>query len=85
MPRPKKTVPPTNTSHLFGGRKPNERGAAMTSDRIASDLDAFEKAGGHIEVLGITRSLKKIDADTADAAADAVPATPPAAPASKRR
>lgn len=26
-----------------------------TSQRIASDIDAFRKAGGHIEVLGVTR------------------------------
>ena len=29
-------------------------GRALTSERIASDIAAFNKAGGHIEVLGNT-------------------------------
>jgi hypothetical protein len=33
----------------------------LTSDRISADLADFEKAGGHVEVLGITRVLKKVD------------------------
>lgn len=62
MPRQKKTnIPPSNTSHLFGSRKNNDRGANVTSERIASDLDQFRRSGGRIEVLGVTRSLTKID------------------------
>lgn len=48
----------------------------MTHERIAADLDAFHKAGGKIEVLGVTRSLKKIDGDDG---------SPPPAPAKPRR
>ena len=44
----------------------------MTHERIAADLDAFHKAGGKIEVLGVTRSLTKIDGDDS---------SPPPAPA----
>ncbi|GAA3920217.1 hypothetical protein [Luteimonas lutimaris] len=33
----------------------------LTSDRISADLAAFEKAGGQVEVLGVTRVLKKVD------------------------
>lgn len=77
MPRQKKaatttTIPPSNTSHLFGGRKTVDRSGGVTRERIADDLEAFRKAGGRIEVLGITRSLTKIDPG-----AD----TPPPAPA----
>ncbi len=59
-PAPKGSIPPSKTSHLFGDRKSGERGGAMTSERIASDLENFRKSGGRIEVLGITQSLKKI-------------------------
>lgn len=33
----------------------------LTSDRISADLADFEKSGGHVEVLGVTRVLKKVD------------------------
>lgn len=69
-------VPPSKTSHLFSPRKPTERNA-ITHERIAADLEAFRKAGGEIEVLGVTRSLKKIDGGGDD--------TPPPAPAKPRR
>lgn len=84
MPRPKKpdpapaapapSVPPSKTSHLFSPRKPTERNS-ITHERIAADLEAFYKAGGEIEVLGVTRSLKKIDGGD----------TTPPAPAKPRR
>ena len=87
MPRPRKpvpapappasptpSVPPSKTSHLFSPRKPAERNA-ITHERIAADLEAFYKSGGEIEVLGVTRSLKKIDGDD----------TSPPAPAKPRR
>lgn len=61
MPRAKTPIPPSNTSHLFGGRKPNDRGAVVTSEKIADDLDTFRKSGGRIEVLGNTRVLTKLD------------------------
>jgi len=60
--------PQSDTRHLFaGGRKPNERGASLTSDRIADDLARFRKSGGRIEVLGNTRTLTRIDAPAAPA------------------
>lgn len=66
MPRSKapdgKPIPPSKTSHLFAPRKPGDRGAAVTSERIADDLAAFQGAGGRIEVLGVTRTLTRIDA-----------------------
>ena len=32
----------------------------LTHDRISADLAAFRKAGGEVEVLGVTRVLKKV-------------------------
>ena len=83
MPRPKKpassdtqeTPQPSRTSHLFQGRKPPERGGALTRERLAEHMDAFRKAGGAIEVLGTTRSLQRIG-QPADASAPVAPATP---------
>jgi hypothetical protein len=46
----------------------------LTSERIADDLQAFEKSGGAIEVLGITQVLKKLGGT------EAVSDTPAAAP-----
>ncbi|WP_024890628.1 hypothetical protein [Luteimonas huabeiensis] len=76
---------PASASHLFGGRKANDRGATVTRARIEADLAAFRKAGGRIEVLGVTRSLTRIDPD-ADAAAktDAAAAPKPAARGGRR-
>lgn len=53
-------VPPSKTSHLFASR-PAGKNAVITHERLAADLEAFRKAGGEIEVLGVTRTLKKID------------------------
>lgn len=33
----------------------------LTHDRISADLADFQKAGGRVEVLGVTRVLKKVD------------------------
>jgi hypothetical protein len=46
----------------------------LTSERIADDLQAFEKSGGAIEVLGITQVLKKLGGT--EAVADAPIAAP---------
>ena len=82
MARPKKiSIPPSSTSHLFGGRKPADRGSNVTSERIADDLEAFRKSGGRIEVLGTPRVLKTIEAD---AGTDAKPAPAQAAPKGRR-
>ncbi|PBJ81750.1 hypothetical protein CMZ84_13730 [Lysobacteraceae bacterium NML93-0399] len=59
---------PSDTRHLFAGpRKANERGASVTSERIAHDLAQFRKSGGRIEVLGTTRTLTRVDAPVAEA------------------
>lgn len=80
MPRPKKpatppappAIPPSKTSHLFTAR-PAGKNSAITHERIAADLEAFREAGGKIEVLGVTRVLKKIDGDDPSPPAPAKP------------
>lgn len=82
-PAPAPVLPPTKTSHLFTSRKGDSR-SAITHERLAADLAAFRKAGGKIEVLGVTPALRRIDpiANSAQATAAAVV---PAAPAKRRR
>lgn len=48
----------------IAARKGNQR-APMTHEAIAADIEAFRGAGGKIEVLGVTRTLLRIDADPA--------------------
>jgi hypothetical protein len=100
MTRPKKTttpapavaaVPapvlaPTKTSHLFTSKKGDSR-SAITHERLAADLAAFRKAGGKIEVLGVTPALRRIDpiANSGQATAATAAAVVPAAPAKRRR
>jgi hypothetical protein len=43
----------------FRQKEPDRR--ALTSERIADDIEAFQSSGGHIEVLGVTRVLTKLD------------------------
>ena len=73
-PSSSRPIAPSGTTHLFaqGERK---RAPAMTSERIAHDLAAFRSNGGKIEVLGTTRSLKKIGVEPAPAPATRNPAT----------
>ena len=68
MVRPKKTPPASTTTsspaisksnHPPSGRKGNDR-TPLTRETIAADNDAFRKAGGKIEVLGVTHSLQRI-------------------------
>ncbi len=85
MARPRKPAPnlpiaPSKTSHLFGSRKPGERAAAVTSESITADLEAFHKTGGEIEVLGVTRTLSRIGVS-----ADDPPLAAPAKPTRTRR
>ena len=61
----------------FRQKEPDKR--TLTSDRIADDIEAFQSSGGRIEVLGITRTLKKLD-DSVEA-----PAAQPAQPRSGTR
>lgn len=82
---------------------PNSRGGSdpfadkrLTSGRISSDITDFERLGGKVEVLGITRDWYKPSAPSArsnKSAAKTAPATPvataavaaaPAAAARKR-
>jgi len=67
-------VPPSKTSHLFSARKPNER-SPVTHERVAEDIEAFRKAGGKIEVLGVTRSLLRVGIEPGDPA-PVLPAKP---------
>lgn len=67
MARSQTPIPPSGTSRLFSGSKSSDRGADVTRERIASDLAAFQKAGGRIEVLGNNRVLKPSEAVAAAA------------------
>lgn len=55
------------TKSLLPPQKNAPRSNALTRQRLAEDMAAFQKAGGRIEVLGNTRSLKKIGDSAADA------------------
>ncbi|MBP6748218.1 MAG: hypothetical protein KA144_01155 [Xanthomonadaceae bacterium] len=70
-------IPPSKTSHLFSTRKANDR-TPMTHEAIAADIEAFRKAGGTIEVLGITRALHRIGPDAIEATATEDKPNPPA-------
>lgn len=50
----------------------------VDSERIAAHIAAFEKSGGRVEKLGITRVLQKVDEATDAGAKSAPAATPPA-------
>ena len=82
-PRPPGTTPPpiapSKTSHLFGGKKVATKGP-ITREAIEADLAAFRKAGGKIEVLGVTNTLRRIGPN-----ADAAPTDTPPTPAKRRR
>lgn len=79
MSRPTKPTRQTTTASApFAAKKGNERGASVTSERIAADLAAFRKSGGRIEVLGNTRSLTKIDPDGTNPPPDAAAEKPAA-------
>lgn len=56
----------------FRRKEPDSR--SLTSERIADDIQAFRKAGGHIEVLGVTRVLTKLGSDEVSHTTPARPA-----------
>ena len=58
MPRKAKT-PAKASNSIRSERKGAAASTVVSSDSIASDLAAFRKAGGKIEVLGTTWALKK--------------------------
>jgi len=49
-----------STGHLFARKTPSKTSREPTSESIAADLQAFELAGGLIEKLGNTSTLKHI-------------------------
>ena len=58
----------SGTGDIF--RKPKEdKRSALTHEKIADDLVAFQRAGGKIEVLGNTQTLKSIKPPETPAAA----------------
>lgn len=65
--------PPTK----WPARKSSERGATLTHERLDEQLEAFRKAGGKIEVLGTTRSLRNIDVPQETKSASSVAASAP--------
>lgn len=58
-PKSKAKPPHRRTSRDGGDSQAQKR---LTSERISADLDDFEKSGGRVEVLGITRVLTRVDA-----------------------
>ncbi|MES2668955.1 MAG: hypothetical protein V4673_00835 [Pseudomonadota bacterium] len=62
------TAAKSGTGDIF--RKPKEdKRSALTHEKIADDLVAFQRAGGKIEVLGNTQTLKSIKPPETPAAA----------------
>lgn len=67
---------PNATSPFRAGKS---SASSLTSEQIADHLAAFKRAGGTVEVLGVTRTLKEIGkqaATTTTTAAAAAPKTP---------
>lgn len=50
---------PTRRSSRKGPESQQQK--RVTSERILSDLVDFKKAGGRVEILGITRVLTRVD------------------------
>lgn len=69
-----------NTTHLFDQRKDDKR-KTLTHEQIADDLDAFKRAGGKIEVLGNTQTLRTIPISARHDTASTTPASKGKAPA----
>ncbi len=67
----------SSTVDLF--RKPKEdKRSTLTHEKIADDLAAFQRAGGMIEVLGNTHTLKSIRPPEAHPVSAETTATAPA-------
>ena len=67
------TKTPLRFPSAQGSGRKTESSRELTSERLAQHLDAFAAAGGRIEVLGTTVTLKRLagepekqPADTAD-------------------
>lgn len=63
---------PSKTERVFQHKQPDPR--VLTSERIADHLQAFQSSGGRIEVLGVTRVLKKLDDSATPVASAPMPA-----------
>jgi hypothetical protein len=63
---------PSNKRPAPVQRKPSDS-RTVTSEDIATHLDAFAAAGGKVEVLGVTRVLKHIDEATVSATSPPLP------------
>jgi len=50
------------TTSPFGKPSPDKE---VTHERIAADMDAFSKAGGQVEVLGVTPLRRKPEKEAA--------------------
>ena len=76
-PSPATATPPARarTAAFFPARKSSDR-SPMTHEVIAADLEAFRRAGGKIEVLGVTRTLQRIGTDVNADEAPSSPARP---------
>ncbi|CAA9329587.1 MAG: hypothetical protein AVDCRST_MAG71-1714 [uncultured Lysobacter sp.] len=68
---------PSTAARAFRGSKPSESSRDLTSEAIEAHLAAFRRAGGKVEVLGVTQTLKKIEMPAAPAA--------PAKPAARKK
>jgi hypothetical protein len=56
-------IGPSSTGHIFARKPASGSSRETTSERIEADLESFQAAGGVIEKLGTTHTLKKIDPD----------------------
>jgi hypothetical protein len=70
-----------NASSPFRTDKAGSRN--LTSEQIADHLAAFKRAGGTVEVLGVTRTLKEIG--NKDPAEAATAAPEPKAPRTRKK
>ncbi len=74
---PAKTGTPGRKGRGEGGSDSNLH-KRVDSERIALHIAAFEKSGGRVEKLGITRVLQRVDEAPEGAAKPAPASTPPA-------
>lgn len=65
---------PSTAARAFRGSKPSESARDLTSEAIEAHLAAFRRAGGKVEVLGVTQTLKKIELPSVAPVAPAKPA-----------
>ena len=56
------TKPPMRSTSIYSGvsKQSSEGSRRLSHERIADDLEAFEKAGGKIEKLGLTTTMRSV-------------------------